>query len=61
VGIDLHRRRSVLVRMAGDGAMLERVRIENDPVALAAELVKAGPLPRGAIRVDRASGGPRAA
>jgi hypothetical protein len=42
VGIDLHRRRSVIVRMAGDGAVLETVRIENDPVALAGELAKAG-------------------
>ena len=42
VGIDLHRRRSVIVRMAADGAVLETVRIENDAVALAAELAKAG-------------------
>jgi transposase len=42
VGIDLHRRRSVIVRMAADGAVLETVRIENDPIALAGELAKAG-------------------
>jgi hypothetical protein len=29
VGMDLHRRRSVLVRMAGDGRMLGTVRIAN--------------------------------
>jgi len=42
VGIDLHRRRSVIVRMAADGTVLDTVRIENDPIALAAELAKAG-------------------
>jgi predicted NBD/HSP70 family sugar kinase len=30
VGIDLHRRRSVIVRMDGDGTVLDTVRIEND-------------------------------
>jgi hypothetical protein len=34
VGIDLHRRRSVIVRMTGEGEVLEVVRIVNDPVAL---------------------------
>ena len=29
VGIDLHRRRSVIVRMDGEGEVLECVRIEN--------------------------------
>ncbi len=43
VGIDLHRRRSVIVRMAADGTLLDTVRIENDALALAAELAKAGP------------------
>ena len=43
VGIDLHRRRSVIVRMAEDGTVLDTVRIDNDPLALAAELAKAGP------------------
>jgi hypothetical protein len=42
VGIDLHRRRSVIVRMAADGSVLETVRIENDALALAGELAKAG-------------------
>jgi transposase len=45
VGIDLHRRRSVIVRMTPEGEKLEVVRIENDPVALSLELAKAGPDP----------------
>ena len=43
VGIDLHRRRSVIVRMAADGTVLDTVRIENEALALDAELAKAGP------------------
>ena len=34
VGIDLHRRRSAIVRMTETGEHLETVRIDNDPVAL---------------------------
>ncbi|MDQ3680369.1 MAG: IS110 family transposase, partial [Actinomycetota bacterium] len=49
VGIDLHRRRSVIVRMAGDGTVLDTVRIDNDPIGLAAELAKAGPEPEVAM------------
>jgi transposase len=45
VGIDLHRRRSVIVRRTESGETLETVRIDNDPVALAAELAKAGEHP----------------
>jgi hypothetical protein len=45
VGIDLHRRRSVIVRMTEDGEQLGWVRIDNDPVALGLELAKAGPDP----------------
>ena len=45
VGIDLHRRRSVIVRMTPEGEKLETVRIENDPVAFSLELAKAGPDP----------------
>src|SRR4029450_4586905 len=45
VGIDLHRRRSVIVRMTGEGEVLDTVRIDNDPVALSLELAKAGPDP----------------
>src|SRR5258708_17621409 len=34
VGMDLHRRRSVLVRMTEDGRKLETARIVNSPLAL---------------------------
>jgi transposase len=43
VGIDLHRRRSVVYRMDAAGRKLECVRIDNDPLRLAAEVGKAGP------------------
>ena len=46
VGMDLHRRRSVLVRMTEDGRKLETVRIENGPAALRAVLARAGKNPR---------------
>ncbi len=46
VGMDLHRRRSVIVRMTGDGRKLETVRITNSPAALRAEIAKAGEHPR---------------
>jgi len=49
VGIDLHRRRSVIVRMTENGEVLECVRIANDPVALSLELAKAGPDPEVAL------------
>lgn len=45
VGIDLHRRRSVFVRMTADGTVLERSRVVNSPMAFAAEIGKAGPKP----------------
>src|SRR2546425_7549957 len=45
VGMDLHRRRSVLVRMTMDGRKLETVRITNSPQALRAEIAKAGEHP----------------
>src|SRR3989442_3317214 len=45
VGMDLHRRRSVLVRMTMDGRKLETVRITNSPQALRAEIGKAGEPP----------------
>jgi len=46
VGIDLHRRRSVIVRMTEDGRKLETVRIANSPAALRAVIAKAGKNPR---------------
>jgi transposase len=45
VGMDLHRRRSVLVRMTMDGQRLETARIGNSPAALRRELAKAGKNP----------------
>jgi len=46
VGIDLHRRRSVIVRMTEAGERLDSVRIPNDPMVLAAEIGKAGEHPQ---------------
>jgi transposase len=45
VGMDLHRRRSVLVRMTAEGERLGRARIVNSPQALRAEIAKAGVCP----------------
>lgn len=43
VGIDLHRRRSVIVRQTASGDRLASIRIVNDPVELALQMAKAGP------------------
>jgi transposase len=43
VGIDLHRRRSVIYRMDAAGKKLDCVRIDNDPLRLVEEVSKAGP------------------
>jgi transposase len=43
VGIDLHRRRSVIYRMNAEGKKLECVRIDNDPMTLLEVVSKAGP------------------
>ena len=45
VGIDLHRRRTVIVRQSESGEQLGWVRIVNDPLALAREIGAAGPAP----------------
>src|SRR6266498_665644 len=45
VGVDLHRRRSVMVRQTETGERLSVRRIVNDPAALMAEIGKAGPAP----------------
>jgi len=45
VGIDLHRRRSVIVRKSSDGEVLSKVHIDNDPIGLAAAVTAAGPNP----------------
>ena len=49
VGIDLHRRRSVIVRMAEDGQVLGVDQILNDPVELSKAVAKAGPDPEVAL------------
>jgi transposase len=46
VGMDLHRRRSVLVRMNADGSRLGVARISNSPEALRSAIAVAGPEPR---------------
>ena len=46
VGIDLHRRRSVLVRMTGDGRRLSTARITNSPAELRRAIAAAGTTPR---------------
>src|SRR5215472_202823 len=46
VGMDLHRQRSVLVRMTEDGRKLGTARITNSPAALRAEIARAGRNPQ---------------
>ncbi len=45
VGIDFHRRRSVIVRMSSQGERLAVVRIANETALLAAAITEAGPEP----------------
>src|SRR5262249_38564777 len=45
VGIDLHRRRSVIVRKNAAGEKLSSVRVANDPWVIAAAVAAAGPSP----------------
>ena len=45
-GMDLHRRRSVLVRMTEDGRRLGTARITNSPAGLRREITRAGKSPR---------------
>ena len=49
VAIDLHRRRSLILRQTEKGEELGLVRIDNDPVALSLALAEAGPDPEVAI------------
>jgi transposase len=46
VGMDLHRRRSVLVRMTGDGRRLGMAKITNGPAELRKEIARAGKSPK---------------
>lgn len=43
--LDLHRRRSVIVRRGADGEVLDTRRIDSDPGELAAAVAAAGPEP----------------
>jgi hypothetical protein len=45
VGIDFHRRRSVIVRKNAAGEKLSSVRVPNEPLAIAAAVAEAGPEP----------------
>ena len=45
VGIDLHRRRSVIVRKNTDGELLSKTRIVNDPEEMIRAVAAAGPEP----------------
>ena len=45
VGVDLHRRRSVIVRKDAAGELLETVQIDNDPLVLAEVIERAGEAP----------------
>ncbi|MDP9421209.1 MAG: IS110 family transposase [Actinomycetota bacterium] len=49
VAIDLHRRRSLILRQTEHGEELGVVRIDNDPVALSLAVAEAGPNPEVAI------------
>ncbi len=49
VAIDLHLRRSLIVRENEAGEELGVVRIDNDPVALSVAMAEAGPDPEVAI------------
>src|SRR5213082_290546 len=46
VGMDLHRRRSVLVRMTADGRKLETAHITNSPAELRRVIARAGKRPK---------------
>jgi hypothetical protein len=56
VGMDLHWRRSVLVRMTPDGRRLETARITNSPADLRREIARAEEYRRGIGDIRRFSG-----
>ena len=57
VGIDLHRRRSVIVRMNDAGEVLGVTKVANDPVQMSMAVAEAGP-PRWPWRRATAGTGP---
>src|SRR5436190_23072136 len=52
VGIDLHRRRSVIVRKNASGELIAKTHIDNSPLALAEAVAAAGPEPEVSPRQD---------
>jgi hypothetical protein len=46
VGIDLHRRQSVIVRINDAAAVLAVTKVANDPVQMSMAIAEAGPGPR---------------
>jgi hypothetical protein len=59
VGIDLHKRRSVVVRMTPDGERIGRpMRIDSDPFELAAQVASWGEAPEVVLRPRMAGIGP---
>jgi hypothetical protein len=58
VGMDLHRRRSVLVRMTEAGERLETIRIVNDVDRLAAVMARAGEAPEVVLEATYGGIGP---
>jgi hypothetical protein len=59
VGIDLHRRRSVVSRTDQHGNVLEAVRISNDPHMLAEVMGRAGEQPEVVLEATMAGTGRR--
>ena len=49
VGIDLHRRRSVIVRITESGEVLETVRVDNDPLSFVRAVMHEDPNPEVAL------------
>ena len=54
VGIDFHRRRSVIVRRNAAGEKLSSVRVPNDAWAIASAVMEAGPEPE--VVIERLHG-----
>jgi hypothetical protein len=59
VGIDLHRRPSVIVRATDVGEVLEAVRVVNDVDRLAAVMARAGEAPEVVLEATYGGTGPR--
>jgi hypothetical protein len=60
VGMDLHRRHSVLVRMTPDGKRLDKVQITNSPEELRREIALAGEHPKVVLETTYGCTGRRA-